>query len=419
MDWDSIDKDLTTPAFFAGTEFHETFALLRKEDPVHWTDGDYERGFWTVTRHEDCKTVLNDAETFSSTRGTHLPVVGSDLSDQDKMEQGVDRLLPFLDAPDHPTLRRPVNKYFSVPAVSKMRDEVEEIVGQILAEVGPTGKCEVVNDVVAELPARLFLGMMNVPREDWPKVRRLALAMMHPSDPSYQLPGATAAETWLSSMKGLHAYLRDLGMSRRENPLDDDFTTVIAHLEINGELLTADQLGWYNFQIVGGGLETTRNAGVIGLRELMLHSDQAQFLRDNPEAIPGAVEEIVRWVTPSKNRLRVATKDTVLGGKQIKKGDWVVAWVVSANRDDEVFGNGSDFDVRRAPTNHFGFGEGPHLCLGRNLARLELAVLIERFLDAFPDYEQDGPVEWVADNNTTALKSFPIKFTPREVLSHA
>lgn len=411
MDVADIDARLTSAEFYADPAFHQTFAYLREHDPVHWTDGNYARGFWTVSRYEDCKTVLSDPETFSSQRGTHLPVEGTELTDEQKHQLGFDALLPFNDAPRHPTLRRPVNRHFTVPSVAKMREDIEAIVDDVLDSVAPKGKCDVMADVVAELPARLFLGMFNVPQEDWPTVRGLTMSMMHPNDPAYQIPGTTPEETWRTSMLRLVEYLIELGVERRANPIDNDFASVIAHLEVNGELLEPRLVGWYYFQIIGGGLETTRNAGVIGLRELMLNPDQAQYLRDNPEKYAAAVEEVVRWVTPSKNRLRVATRDVELNGKQIKKGDWVVAWIVSANRDDEIFGNGSEFDVRRDHNPHLGFGDGVHLCLGRNVARLELAILFEKFLTRFPDYSENGPVAWIADNNTTALKGFPIRFT--------
>lgn len=412
MDTATIDKNLTSAEFFANPNFHKTFAYLREHDPVHWTDGAYERGFWTVTRHEDCLKILSDADTFSSQRGTHLPVRGTELSDDEKRQLGFDAMLPFNDAPRHPVLRRPVNRYFTVPSVAKMRAEIEKIVDEVLDSVAHRGECDVMSDIVAELPARLFLGMFNVPKQHWAQVRQWTMSMMHPNDPAYQLPGKTPEETWRTCMLDLHVFLTELGKARREHPLDNDFASVIAHLEVNGELLDARQVGWYYFQIIGGGLETTRNAGVIGLRELMLHPDQAQYLRDYPSAVPNAVEEIVRWVTPSKNRLRIATRDVELNGKQIKKGDWVVAWIVSGNRDDEVFGNGSEFDVRRESIPHLGFGEGVHMCLGRNVARLELAILIQKFITRFPDYAPNGDVSWVADNNTTALKGLPVRFTP-------
>ncbi|MGN7860874.1 cytochrome P450 [Microbacterium sp. 22303] len=412
MDTREIDSKLTSAEFFADPSFHETFAYLRSNDPVHWTDGDYARGFWSVTRHEDCKAILGDPETFSSQRGTHLPVEGTDLSEEEKRTLGFDAMLPFNDAPRHPTLRRPVNKHFTVPSVARMRTDIEKIVDDILDGIAEAGECDLMIDVVAEMPARLFLGMFNVPNEHWRQVRTWTMSMMHPNDPAYQLPGKTPEETWRTSMLDLHKFLVGLAEERRANPLDNDFASVIAHMEVDGELLDLRQVGWYYFQIIGGGLETTRNAGVIGLRELMYRPEQAQFLRDNPDRIPAAVEEIVRWVTPSKNRLRVATQDTEIGGKQIRKGDWVVAWIVSGNRDDSVFGNGDVFDTQREHNPHLGFGDGVHMCLGRNVARLELRILLDKFLNRFPDYSENGPVSWVADNNTTALKSLPVKFTP-------
>jgi cholest-4-en-3-one 26-monooxygenase len=196
-----------------------------------------------------------------------------------------------------------------------------------------------------------------------------------------------------------------------------DFASIIGAMEVEGRPLTGEEVRWFCFLFFTGGLETTRNATAVGLWQFMENPDQAQIVRDNPDALKGAVEEVLRWVTPSKNRLRVATEDVEVGSKTIKKGDWLVTWLVSANRDEDVFDRPDAFDVTRDPNPHLGFGIGEHLCLGRYLARLELGVILSGVLNGLPDMKAAAAPVWVESNNHTAFRSLPVTFTP--TLVHA
>ncbi|MFJ2028749.1 cytochrome P450 [Streptosporangium sp. NPDC087985] len=416
VDWNDVDAKLTDPAYFAGPHFHELFTLLRREDPVHWTTGSYSRGYWSVTRYEDCLRLLDEPELFSSAAGTHLPPDGRDLTEEERYKLGYDVQLVVADPPGHAGLRRPFNKHFSVPAVAKMHESCESIVDDIIAKIAPNGEAELVEDIAAQLPVNLFLSIMGVPKEDWADLRKITLTMLHPQDPEFLAEGMDPTQAVVEASAALYDYVYKHTMARRGNPADD-FASLIANIKVGDELLDERQAGWMSFSVVAGGLETTRNAAAIGIMELMARPEQARLIRDNPAVAKSAVEEIIRWVTPSKNRLRVATADTVLGGKKIKKGDWIVGWIVSANRDETVFDNPQEFDILRTPNKHLGFGDGEHICLGRNVARLELQVLLQKVFAAFPDLSPNGEAEWVASDNTTGLKRLPVKFTPRAAVS--
>lgn len=413
MKWTDIDEKLTDPAFFAGPHYNELFTHLRQVEPVRWTDSpSYNQPFWSLTKYHDCLRLLEEPELFSNQLGPHLPPSGRPLTQQERLAMGFDVQLVTSDPPFHMTKRRPFNKYFSVPWVSKWDAQCEQIVDDILSAIAPDGKAELVEDIAAQLPVNLFLSLMGIPREDWHKLREITLTMLHAQDPEHNA-GKDASAVEVSAFRELYEYLEAHTVSRRGNPRED-FASLIANIEVEGKLLDPREAAWMSFSVVAGGLETTRNAVAIGMMELMARPDQSRLIPGNPEVMKSATEEIIRWVTPSKNRLRMAMADTDIGGKQIRKGDWVVGWVASANRDEAVFERPQEFNILRKSNKHLGFGEGEHLCLGRNVARLEIQILLDRIFAAFPDITAAGKAEWVASTNTAGLKRLPVQFTPRD-----
>ncbi|UOQ57529.1 cytochrome P450 [Leucobacter allii] len=409
-----IDAKLVDPAFFAGTEFHAVLKALREEDPVHWTDAPgYSRGFWSLTRYEDCLRLLQEPENFSSAAGTHIPPNGRELTEEERYKMGFDVNLVTSDPPEHQERRAPFNPHFSVPAVNKFHEDCDAIIDGILDDIAEKGTAEGVTEISALLPVRLFLNLMAVPEEDWEMVRNITLRMLHPDDPHWGDPHASDHNALIADAMGdLNEYMASHVLSRRGKE-GSDFATLIANKDYRGTLLPERDAGVMGFTVVAGGLETTRNAAAIAIMELARRPEQAALLQD-PKIAKSAVEEIIRWVTPSKNRLRVATKDLEIGGKQIKKGDWVVGWIVSANRDESVFGpTATEFDITRSPNPHLGFGDGEHICLGRNVARLELRMLIQKLFERFPDLHLSSAPEWVHSTNTSGLTSLPLAFEPR------
>jgi cytochrome P450 len=212
-------------------------------------------------------------------------------------------------------------------------------------------------------------------------------------------------------MQALHDYMFNLAKQRREQP-GDDFTSIAGTLLVEGEKLDDRDLGWWCFSFVAAGLESTRNAMSVGLLELMRHPEQAHRLRVDHTLAPLAAEEIVRWVTPSRHKFRIATRDVELGDKMIRRGDWVMCWLVSANRDETVFERPDAFDIARKPNPHLAYGAGEHGCIGRYLAQLEIQTMICAVLDRLPDMQVAGPCDWVVSDNHTGLKHLPVQFTP-------
>ena len=409
MNWQDLDDRISTADHFANETFNEDFVQLRREDPVHWTDGcGSPKPFWSITTHANCIHVLEDQDTFSSEFGGVMPLTAEDPTPQQRHALGFDSIPTFLDPPRHQKMRRPFNKHFAAPAIARLKSAVESAVQTIIDDVLPLGHCDFVNDVAGPLPAYLVCEMMGVPAKDRDKIRHYCAAFMGAQDPEYQLDGGEL-ETQRQMMTNLFAYLLELALDRRQRP-SDDFSSLIGNMTLEDDKFSERDVGWWCFALVAAGLETTRSALSIGFLELLRNPEQAELLRGNPLLAPVAAEEFVRFGTPGRQKFRVATRDYELGGKTIRRGDWVSVWLSSGNRDETVFENPDKLVVSRSPNPHIGFGAGGHSCLGRHLARLEMQTMIIAILDRMPDLALAGEYAWIKSVNTSGLKTMPVSF---------
>jgi cholest-4-en-3-one 26-monooxygenase len=210
----------------------------------------------------------------------------------------------------------------------------------------------------------------------------------------------------------LYLYAAGLGEARRNDPREDVVTRLI-NAEIEGDQLSSEEFEMFILLLAVAGNETTRNATAHGMHALMTHPDQFALLREQPDLMPSAIEEILRWASPVLYFRRQATRDHELRDKTIKAGDKVAMWFVSGNRDDEVFADPYTFDITRYPNDHIAFGGGgAHFCLGANLARLELRLLFEQIVTRMPDMHLAGDVERLRSNFIGGIKHIPVAFTP-------
>jgi cholest-4-en-3-one 26-monooxygenase len=329
---------------------------------------------------------------------------------------GQDSQITLMDPPAHTKHRQPINKYFSVPALARMSNAIEAIGDQIIARVAGRGECDFVNDMAGELPMYVVLEFIGAPREDWDYLRAQVLRRFTPSDPAYAVEGKTTRDIYIEAQSELNEYAKRLAVSRRVNP-KDDFATIVSQLAVDGTPLDEEEIATWCMLLIIAGLESTRNAIALGLWLFRGHPEQRKLLLDNPNLTKPAVEEVLRWVTPSRVRLRVARADTKLRDKTIKAGDWVVSLLNSANKDERVHEDPHRFDITRKPVEHFAFGHGIHLCLGRALARLEMASFIPKVLRTFPDLtlaSNDKP-DWIADFMVTGISRLDLKYSPVSV----
>ncbi len=391
---------------------HDWFTTLREQAPVFWHEGDDSTvaggpvaegagPFWAVTAYDDVVTVNRDNATFSSAER----LVFMWDPNIDGLEQ--QRLLMLnMDPPMHTRYRRLINKGFTPRMVSELESTMRKRTRDIIDRVAERGECDFVVDVASELPLQVIADLMGVPQEDRHKLFDWSNRMIGSDDPEY---GITEEMTQHASME-LYAYAAELADKKRADP-KDDLISVLTHAAVDGEQLTGLEIDLFFLLLTVAGNETTRNLISNGLVALLEHPDELAKVRANRELLPGTVEEMLRWASPVMHFRRTAMRDVVLGGQQIKQGDKVVIWYISANRDEKVFKEPFKFDVTRTPNEHIAFGGGgPHFCLGANLARMEINVMFDEIFDRLHDIELTGPVSRLRSNFINGLKHIPIKF---------
>jgi len=399
------DVDLTDPETFRQERHHEMFAVLRREDPVHFheVEGDAQ-GFWCVTKHADLITVNRDASVFSSAaHGINIP----DIPEEDG---GVRDMMLYMDPPRHTRYRKLVNKGFTPRMIGLIESHLRAKATAIVDNVVEQGRADFVEDIAAELPLQAIAELMGVPLEDRKQLFAWSNTMIGFDDPEFQ----GDSEAGMEAAAQMYMMANGLAASRRETPRDDIITKLI-NAEIDGDKLSEAEFDMFFLLLVVAGNETTRNVTAHGMRALIENPEQMAKLVADPseERINLAVEEILRWATPVLYFRRTALRDYELGGKQIKEGDKVVMWHISANRDEDVFDDPYAFRVDRSPNDHIAFGGGgPHFCLGANLARMELRLIFRELVTRLPDIRFDGDVEMLRSNFIGGIKRMPVQWTP-------
>ena len=404
---DALTARLADPAFFLEPEFTEVMTWLRHHSPVHWCQPWPERGFWAVTRYADIKGIYERPEIFSNEAAGNIIPADPTLYLRDRDAMGFRLMTANTDPPRHGELRRVYSRYFSGPQVAKLEGLCQAIVDEILDEVADRETFDFVNDVAAHLPARLICRLLGVPREDWPYVFKYTNSFACFADPDCQL-GDTPGETFWIAMQTTFDYISALVEKRRAAP-EDDLCSLAATAEINGELLPYPEAAWNSWAVLAAGFETSRNAITGGLLALIQHPDQMEALKAEPKLLAPAVDEMIRWSIPSTANLRVAMEDSEIAGQAVAKGDWVVLFQESANRDETVFADPFHFDISRRPNPHLGFGHGIHNCLGRMLAMLEVRVMIRTMLARTERIEVIGPLDRTSSTIAKGLSRMPVR----------
>jgi len=395
--------DLSDPDVFLDGPPHATFRRLRAEAPVaFFAEKSGGPGFWAVTRYDDVRAVSLDQATFSSWRG------GVMLRDfPDDLLAAQRETLPSMAPGVHGKHRRLVSGAFAPKIMRALEPRIRELTRRILDAVAPRGACDFVTDVASELPVQVICELLGIPVEDRGKIVGWSNAMVGMDDLEY---ADSAADGPIAAMQ-LYAYASELQAARRERPADDVASLLLA-AEIDGERLDPAQFNAFMLVLSVAGNETTRNAISGGLLALFEHPGERARLQADPALFPTSVDEILRWVTPVMHFRRTAERDVALAGQEIRAGDKVVVWYVSANRDERVFPDPERFDVGRSPNEHLTFGFGPHFCLGAALARLEVQILFEELFRRLPDVASAGPAVRMRGNHIAGIKHLPVRFTP-------
>ncbi len=373
--------------------------LLRRVAPVYYHDRPGTRPFWAVTRYEDILAISKNPKVFLNTRYFTLQTIeGEAISHSLESHYATNDLLE-MDPPEHGLHRNTVNRPFTPRALRAVEERIQEmsqgiiedVVTRLVDPLAGGGRADFVTDFSVKLPVYVICDMMGVPREDADQVLLWTNEGIAPDDPEFK-HGRTAEATAYHSFTSMLDYFRDLVADRRKHPRDD-LTTMVAEARVDGAPLPEETvLGILNLLLIAGN-ETTRNATSGGMLSLLDHPDQFDRLRAAPALLDSAIEEMLRWTSPLIHFVRHVAEDTVVGSQPMPKGDRLVMYYPSANRDESIFPDPYVFDITRSPNDHLAFGGfGEHYCLGANLARLELRVAFRHLLSRLPNIERDGPI---------------------------
>ncbi|HET9720141.1 MAG TPA: cytochrome P450 [Solirubrobacteraceae bacterium] len=395
--------DLSDHDAFVDGVPHEAFAILRREDPVHWNPEPEGRGFWAVTRYEDIRAVHRTPQIFSSEIG------GTSLEDLEPEHIEARKSMIDMDPPRHDELRAIVNRRFTPRAVTVWEDQVRKVANEVLDVALPKQDLDFVAEIASEIPMQVFAEILGVPQSERREIIEIGDRLLGNADPEYAHQGDDDAHRHLpfSSPAALEmfAFGRRLYDERRHEPRDDVATQLVQ------AGLSERELDVYFVLLATAGNETTRHTISHGLLALIEHPGQLERLRSDPEGLGRtATEEMLRWATPVHHFRRTAAQDTELGGAEIHAGDKVTTWFVSGNRDESVFEAPDRFDVGRTPNPHMTFGPGGvHHCLGAHLAKMEIRITFQEMIRRGVWFELTGRPERLRSNFFNGIKRMPVR----------
>jgi cytochrome P450 family 142 subfamily A polypeptide 1 len=387
------DIDLTDGRFYADGAAREAYRWMRANQPV-FRD---RNGLAAAATYRAVIDAERNPELFSNAGGIR-PATPA-------LPHMID-----MDDPAHLLRRKLVNAGFTRKQVRDKTESIAALCDTLIDAVCERGECDFVRDLAAPLPMAVIGDMLGVAPED----RETLLAW---SDDLVVALSSTASEEILAaSVNALLAYnefMADTVAKRRRQPTDD-LVSVLIGAEVDGAKLTDEQIISETLLILIGGDETTRHTLSGGTAELSRHSEQWEAVRADPDLLPGAVEEMLRWTSPIKNMCRILTADADFHGTELRAGEKIMLLFESANFDDTVFDDPDEFRIDRNPNNHVTFGFGTHFCLGNQLARLELTTMTQKVLQRLPDLRladgADLPLR--PANFVSGLEAMPVEFTP-------
>ena len=407
-----LAEALVSPAVHADERrVHALFSQLRRTSPVHWTQPADYRPFWALTRHADIMEVSRRNDIFINSRRLNLMTRAQEAAAKRAVGKfaRMYRTVAHMDNPDHREYRRVTAEWFMGPGVRKFETAVAALAEESLDHIARLGGApfDFAREVANLFPLRVIMSILGVPREDQPLMLRLTQEFFGADDADLSRDGTETGQPF-ALLAQFFDYFTAMAEDRRKSPRDD-LATVIAcgrpYDKPMGDLETAS----YYAVIATAGHDTTAAVTAGGLLALLENPDQWRKLRSNPDKTKGAVEEMLRWVSPVKHFLRTAREDHRLGDTTIAAGDGVALFYPSANRDERVFPDPFRFDIERSPNKHLAFGFGGHMCLGLSLARLELTTFYRAFARRIDSIEPAGDVQRIHANLVGGFKALPVR----------
>ena len=401
--------DITDPDVFVHGVPHATFRRLRDEDPVSKWDETGGAGFWAVTRYADILEVSRNPQVFSSAKGIRIEDMKPD-------ELEARKTVMEMDPPEHTAYRRMVQPPFSAREVASYEMGIRLLARGVIDEVNGRNEFDFVELLARQLPMRMLGKMLGTPDVDGPMLVKKGDALLGNDDPEFTETPISLVNTdqyRLMPFRSpvsleLFAYAQEQAHIRREHPTDDVISRLLQPKR-DGEPLSEMEFKNFFTLLIAAGTDTTRYTMTAGILALLEHQDQLAELREKPELMDGAVEEILRWGTVTMHFRRTAMQDTELTGRKIKAGDKVLIWYIAGDYDERQFADPYKFDIKRTPNEHLAFGlKSPHKCLGEHLARIEVKILLEELLPRLLSIKLNGTPERLRSNFISGIKHLPL-----------
>ncbi len=407
-----LDDELVSPAVHADeARIHGILAGLRRKPGLAWMEPAGYRPFWAVTRHAEIMEVSRANQQFINSRRLNLmPEAHEESVKRSAGRFGrMYRTLAHMDDPDHREYRRVTRDWFMGSAVKRLEPQLSALAAEHIDRMAAAGgEIDFATEVANWYPLRVIMAILGVPREDQAFMLKLTQQFFGAEDPDLGSAIDTPDEQF-GLLQEFFDYFTRMAAERRRNP-QDDLATVIAQGRVNGAAIGDLETASYFAVIATAGHDTTAASSAGGLLALIENPGEWSKLKANPELLDGAIEEMLRWVSPVKHFARTANADSELAGTSIRKGQSVALFYPSANRDESVFANPFAFDIARKPNRHLAFGFGGHMCLGLFLARLEMRVLFRELLARLRTVESNGPAQRIHANLVGGFKSLPVRF---------
>lgn len=386
-------------------ELYRWFEQMRATQPV-WRDE--KSGCWHVFRYADAHHVITDYHQFSSER--RRPAARRAGRNP---EDG--RSIIAMDPPQHRQYRNLVSSAFTPRALARLSDRVRVITQELLDEVRPTGRMDVVSDIAYPLPTIVIAEMLGVPTSDRPLFRRWADALLSQqlSDAEFFKPEQPEIRRISEAFDEMSDYFRAILEERRRQPHTDMMSDLLA-AEVDGERLSMEDTISFCILLLLAGHVTTTNLLTQAIRCFDEHPDAMQQLREQPELMPDAIEEVLRYASPVWRLVRTNKTDVTIEGVTIPANSVIFPWLASANRDSQQFPDPERFDITRTPNKHIAFGHGVHFCIGAPLSRLEASIALPMMLEQLPQLQRvrEEPLELFEGRILFGFKHLPVTFTP-------
>ena len=399
--------DPTDPDIYTERVPHDEFLALRKTAPVFWVEQPEEAragqlggtGYWAVSKHADVSAVSKNNKDFSTYENGAIIRFAPDMTREQVEFQRV--MLINHDVPEHTKLRQIISRGFTPRSIGALEDHLRERSVRIVQEAVERGSGNFVEDVAAELPLQAIADLLGVPQEDRKKLFAWSNEMLGYDDPEYSVDPEAASIEILS-------YAMAMAEDRKANPRDDIVTKLI-QADVEGHALNADEFGYFVILLTVAGNETTRNAITHGMNAFFENPEQWELFKERrPDS---AVDEVIRWATPVTVFQRTALNDVEVGGVQVQKGQRVGLFYASANHDTDVFNDPHKFDILRDPNPHLSFGgHGAHYCIGANLARLEVKLILNALADHAPDISRAGEARRLRSGWINGIKELEVNY---------